>query len=234
MQEQTERSVADYILSLNDRLDEVEKILAGKGVPKEALYRLLTPEGEPTLTRVIDLVIADWRVAQPEPVEQDQTELLQPELISDEVQFVVPVVYTMPRLEKLRKRFPLVHPFFICTFEPAEACKTVKRTARTITLEYVHMSDDASTAEALDAIEKNGYRPALPEELIAFDVKFPRELLRHPIVALGSEILVNRRRYVACLQKQSTCHRLNLIDICQTDWTPDNRFLVVRRKNDKA
>ncbi|MDD2786112.1 MAG: hypothetical protein PHS79_04460 [Patescibacteria group bacterium] len=144
--------------------------------------------------------------------------------------FSAPVVYLQPELEELKRRFPAyVNPDYQATrFDPIERCKTVSKENREVAFEYVHMDRYASTDEVLAEFDRKRLRPALYEELLGFDEKYPDEQRKHPIVALGSGTDVRGRRRVAYLWYGGLGRHLNLHWI-DDDWLGNCRFLAVRK-----
>jgi hypothetical protein len=143
--------------------------------------------------------------------------------------FVAQVVYAIPAMDELKRRFPAyVNPGYDrVVFEPITVCEKISRVAREVEFEYVHLGCDASNATALSEIDKRCLRPALPEELFGFDVKYPEEMKKHPIVALGSTVSIRGKRYVAYLLDDTHGRELCLFWVVRV-WTGDNRFLAVR------
>lgn len=144
--------------------------------------------------------------------------------------FVASVVYAIPAMDELKRRFPAyVNPAFNdITFKPIKVCENISRETREVEFEYVYLGHDASNNEALAEIDKRSLRPALPEELLAFDAKYPKEMMRFPIAALGSEMNVSDDRCIACLWDDDDGRRLDLGWI-DDDWYGLYRFLAVRK-----
>ena len=63
--------------------------------------------------------------------------------------------------------------------------------------------------------------------MFGFDVKYPEEMKKHPIVALGSTVSIRGKRYVAYLLDDTHGRELCLFWVVRV-WTGDNRFLAVR------
>jgi hypothetical protein len=80
----------------------------------------------------------------------------------------------------------------------------------------------------LAEFNKRGLRPVLPEELLAFDAKYPEEMKKHPIVALGSGTYVYGDRRVAYLWNDDDGRDLCLYWI-GGGWDDSCRFLAVRK-----
>lgn len=171
--------------------------------------------GKSTLDRLIDL-------AMEAPIKPSVITLFAAPVVS------VPVVYVIPAMDELRRRFPgfVNEAYDGITFTPIEACKGTSRKPRKVEFGYVYLNRRASTESALDEIGKRGLRPALPEELLAFAKKYPDEQRKFPIVALGSETRVGGDRRVASLEDGDS-RRLDLTRI-SGHWFGVCRFLAVR------
>ncbi len=145
-------------------------------------------------------------------------------------QFVAQVVYAIPAIDGLKRRFPsgVIFNFNGISFKPIKACKNVSRETREVTFELVHLGHDASNDAVLAEIDKRGLRPALPEELLAFDAIYPGEMAKFPIAALGSETSVNNYHHVVCLWLDGLGRSLFLGWI-GNGWDDFFRFLAVRK-----
>lgn len=131
--------------------------------------------------------------------------------ILDEVEAGLPtqltvrrVDYVVPVMDELKRRYDEVDANFQgSVFEPVKACREVNRQIRDIEFEFFLLRRDTSPEELLIELYEHGLRPALPEELIAFDTQFPggpEEYSRgRSIRAVGAETLVNGERHVMCV-----------------------------------
>ena len=142
----------------------------------------------------------------------------------------VAVTYEMPSYEELEKRFdPVSTVFDEGSWEPIEACKHISRKPRKIRFEYLEMDKQSTTKEILTAVEKQGLRPALVEELICFAEHYPDEQRKGWIVALGSSIMDGDDRCVAVLGSDSDGLILQSASLpLLSSWFTWDRFLVVR------
>lgn len=192
-----------------------------KGIPFSAIYRLATPAGRTTLSKIVDQAHEDWQAEQPK-IDLKPIKTTEP--------FTAPVVYVQPEYEELKRRFPAyVNPDYKGKrFDPIERCKAVSKENREVAFEYVHMDRDASTDEVLAEMDRKGLRPALYEELLGFAEKYPDEQRKFPIVALGSEAYVDGRRTLACLWHGGDERFLHLCWL-DGDWFGNYRFLAVRK-----
>ncbi|MFA6446671.1 MAG: hypothetical protein WCW31_00245 [Patescibacteria group bacterium] len=149
--------------------------------------------------------------------------------------FVALVVYAIPAMDELKRRFPdyVNQAYDGIAFKPIKACENVIRETREVEFEYVCMNRNASYEEVLAEIDKRGLRSALPEELLALDAKYPEEKIKFPMVALGSETDVDGHRNVACLWSDGAGQRLRLVWF-DSDWHGNDRFLCVRKEEELA
>lgn len=148
------------------------------------------------------------------------------------IEFVATVVYAIPAMDELRRRFPgYVHEAYEgITFTPIKACEKVGHETRKVEFMLISMGRDALTKTVLAEIKKQGLRPALPEELLAFDANFKDEMLRSPIAALGAVTEVDGKSQAAFLW----CHQYHLgrclnLDSVKQAWDDSFRFLAVRK-----
>lgn len=148
--------------------------------------------------------------------------------ISDRASFRIKVVYAIPAMGELKRRFPaFVNPAFDdITFVPIKVCEGVSLETREIEPEYVQIGRDVSNDAALAEIDKRGLRPCLPEELIVFGDAYPEEQRKFPIVALGSEASVCGDRYVAYLWHDDYGRHLSLYWV-DGGWGGDYQCLAV-------
>jgi hypothetical protein len=204
--------------------------------PIEAIHRLVTPNGRTTMDEIVRRAVADWQAEQPKPAGQDAAEPRNGHPYRNNAQtnsnapFTAPVVYTIPAMDELQRRFPAyVNPDYKGKqFNPIERCKDVSRENREVAFEYVHMGRGPSTDEVLAEMDRKGLRPALYEELLGFAERYPDEQMKYPIVALGSETYVSGDRDVAYLWSGGSGRNL---DLCRSDldWNARCRFLAVRK-----
>jgi hypothetical protein len=149
---------------------------------------------------------------------------------SVESESAVRVVYVIPEMRELRRRFRgFVHPAYDgIVFEPIRGCKKISRKSGVIEFEYVHLDRNISNDGALAEISKLRRRPALPEELLAFDAEYPKEKKKFSIIALGAEAIVDGSRRVAYLWHGDGGRDLRL-EWPSCGWGKNYRFLVVRK-----
>jgi hypothetical protein len=100
--------------------------------------------------------------------------------------FVVRVVYIQPGIRELERRFHVCPHDFEGTFVPIERCKDVNRKTRKVEFRIVRINRRVTIEVALAILEMNGLRPALYEEFLAFACRYPKDQLKHGVVALGS------------------------------------------------
>ena len=148
-------------------------------------------------------------------------------------QFKAFVQYIQPGFEELQRRFkPYVNPEYKSRLDPIERCKTVSRESREVTFEFVCMNRTASSDEVLNELNRRGLRHALYEEFLGFTEKYPDEVLRGHIVALGSATAKDGWDYAACLSSDGICRYLDLrqssIFSSSVFWNGYARFLAVR------
>ena len=145
------------------------------------------------------------------------------------------VVYAIPAMKELRRRFPhFVDSDFSpdshgIRFKPIKACLMVNLQPHEVEFRYAHFARGKSTDEALEEIDRAGLRPARVEELLAYDERYPKEMSRFPIIALGSTTDGIIR--VACLDGGllDRDRGLRLYPI-STSWSRLCRFLCVRKE----
>lgn len=97
-----------------------------------------------------------------------------------------------------------------------------------VNVELIHFNRTIESNEALNELDKMGYRPATLPELLAFGAKYPDKQREFPIIALGS---VWRRldfRCVACLVCGGGRRGLRLRWLLN-GWRADDRFAAVRK-----
>ncbi len=151
---------------------------------------------------------------------------------------LAPVVYAQPPLEELRRRFPVsIHPYYIAQrrFEPIALCEGVPG---------VHYGSAGSAPvevdfkrilligrawfidELLPVIDRNHLRLAGYEELLCYDEKYSLEKRMYPLIAPGSTLRWNGRRYVPYVFDDGGGGRLGLHSLGRP-LTSGTRILVV-------
>jgi hypothetical protein len=99
---------------------------------------------------------------------------------------------------------------------------------REVELTLVQFSPAMAPLELVKLMEARGYRPATIEELLALG-REQRDLQRSiPIVALGSGLVRNNRRYVLCLGGSASVRNLTLVVIYRR-WSNCYRFAFVKK-----
>ncbi len=91
-----------------------------------------------------------------------------------------------------------------------------------------HFDRDISSENAIKEMEKDGFRPAKIEELLAYGAALPEEQRKYPIVALGSVAEIGGDRSVACLSRRGS-ERFLLLHWFDDDWSRYYRFLGGRK-----
>lgn len=213
--------------------DEFIQACERNNVPIEAIHRLVTPKGHSTMDEIACRILTDWQAEQPKPV--DQSEGGHPYRggpTNGNASFSAQVVYIQPEFEELKRRFPAYfNPNYKGKrFDPIERCKAVPMDIgdREVAFEYVHMDRNAFTDEVLAEMDRKWLRPALYEELLSFAEKYPDELRKDAIVALGSEARVSGLRFVAFLWCDGFGRYLDLRWVGSV-WDGLCRFLAVRK-----
>jgi hypothetical protein len=97
------------------------------------------------------------------------------------------------------------------------------------TLELVHFNRVMTTDQALEELDKQDFRLATIEELLAFGATYPELQREFPIVELGSAWRDQHgMRRVAYLHREGSRRTLHLYGI-KSDWYGSYRFLAVRK-----
>lgn len=98
-----------------------------------------------------------------------------------------------------------------------------------IVAELVQFDRTISTIKVIAELARRGFRPATLAELLAYGAKFPEDQHKFPIVALGTEAVVNGERLVAYLDRSDAGRVLDLgwMDVV---WHGRDRFLAVRNQ----
>ncbi len=113
--------------------------------------------------------------------------------------FTVFVDYKTPKYADLQKAYDYVYRDYAkVEFERRKVCMDLDTTPREIGMSYFYRHldgfalhrDSSSEKKLLVEMERCGVRPIVYEELVAFKKKFPEELWKFPIVALGSTCLL--------------------------------------------
>lgn len=106
-----------------------------------------------------------------------------------------------------------------------------------IEVELVHFNKSISTRDALKELDKMGYRPATPQELLAFGAEYPEEQKKHSITALPTQEEIDNDsvfrsdggdRRALCLYWFGAARNLRLAWL-ENDWPASWRFLVARK-----
>lgn len=152
------------------------------------------------------------------------------QISTEQKQLTAFITYTQPQFEELKRRFPAyVNPKYnFRWFEPIERCMSVSKESREIVFEYFRVDGTTSTDVVLAEMDRRGLRPALYEELLGFAEKYPDELRKFPIVALGSETFLLGQSCAASLGSYGSGPNLHL-PCFDDDWRHDYRFLAVRK-----
>ncbi len=101
-----------------------------------------------------------------------------------------------------------------------------------VTVELIRFLEPVTTGEVLRELWKQRYRPANIQELLAFGEKYPESQLRAPVIALGSTFPsdpVNKPYQAPVLTKSGSSLRVCTMFWADEEWTPDERFAVVRK-----
>jgi hypothetical protein len=149
---------------------------------------------------------------------------------------VAQVVYHQPNFKDLQRRFDVIDQDYIGrTFRAVEPCRDVVNPWRNcfVGFQYFRLEKNMPTVGVFEEMGGLGVRPALHEELLAFDREYPDEQ-RHQrrIVGLGSATVRSYRRgrasmrRVACLVGSRSVRSLVTVPF-QSIWTPGESFLVV-------
>lgn len=103
------------------------------------------------------------------------------------VTFTAVVKYIQPSYTELKQAFDHVdNHFSYAKLEPIERCRKISREQREVVFEYIHFGREISPDDALEEMDRRGFRPALYEELLAFAKQYPNEHRKFEIEALGS------------------------------------------------
>ena len=91
-----------------------------------------------------------------------------------------------------------------------------------------HFDRSISSEDAIKEMEKDGFRAAKIEELLAYGAILPEEQRKYPIIALGSVAKIRGSRRVACLDWDASERGLRLFWF-DGGWDDYYRFLGVRK-----
>ena len=106
---------------------------------------------------------------------------------------------------------------------------TERKGVAEVVVELIHFNRVISIDEALRELDRMGYRPAEPHELLAFGQKYPEVQREFPVVAPGSAWQDRfGSRVVPYLYRDGSKRILNL-DWIEGDWDEVCRFAVVRK-----
>jgi len=98
-----------------------------------------------------------------------------------------------------------------------------------LAIELIHFNRRTSSEEALQEMDKQGFRPATIEELLALGSAYPELQRKFPIAALGSVWQdPNGYRHVPCLGESVSRRSLHLHWL-GGGWGGDWRFAAVRK-----
>jgi len=91
-----------------------------------------------------------------------------------------------------------------------------------------HFNRNISSKDVIKEMEKQGFRPATIEDLLAYGAALPEEQRKFSIVALGSVTKINGDRYVAYLSEDDSERGLYL-GLFGFEWDGLDHFLGVRK-----
>jgi hypothetical protein len=144
------------------------------------------------------------------------------------MRLIATVVYVLPDYDDLRRTLDgYVNSFYNgAIFTPIRVCQNVVRATRDVEFTYVDMFNRSSTDEVLDEMKMLDVRPALPEEMLSFNNAYPDEMMRYPIVALGSVAIVKGLSFSAFVDGISGKRNFHL-GLIESAWERRCRFLAV-------
>jgi hypothetical protein len=141
--------------------------------------------------------------------------------------FSARVEYAQPPRDILLQAFDFVDDGYeSAKFGPTDICKEVLVEAREVDFELVHLNKGAMTDTVLIELDKQGLRPALYEELLAFAVTHPDLQKRYTIIALGSICCRAEGISSSCVYAASDKLSLGFVWFT-SNWLDDYRFLAV-------
>lgn len=100
--------------------------------------------------------------------------------------FRINVEYRQPTHEELVRIFFRVFVKSGSEFRPIPTCASVPLHNRELEVALIKCEDKLTVQEALDWIDRSGYRPALYEELLAFVPTYRSQGLTEDVHAIGS------------------------------------------------
>jgi hypothetical protein len=95
-----------------------------------------------------------------------------------------------------------------------------------VEIALVQFQHTFAPSEVKRLMKSHGYRPAYIEELLALGRDYPDLQRRIPIVAIGSGIIVQRRRRAVCLSGGVSSRELGT-QVIYRRWSPYYRFAFV-------
>lgn len=108
-------------------------------------------------------------------------------------------------------------------------CFPIQRSGtKTTEIALVHRNKTVESQPLIDELDREGYRPATIEELLALGAKYPDLQREYPIVALGSVAEVGGGRCVVCLDRWRDERGLDLLWF-GSEWFEICRFAFVRK-----
>lgn len=96
-------------------------------------------------------------------------------------------------------------------------------------VELFHYAEAMTTEEVLRDVAQRGYRSAALRELITFNMEYRGELLRHPIVALGSVVRSSDKQEFVPYSDGVDGKRQLRLRVLAGGWDKRCRFAVVKR-----
>lgn len=171
------------------------------GLPEGTIHRLATPEGEALLDQMVQVLA--FAVGEANRLFVDYTQPLA-DLIKD------------CKFDWVNDNITEKH-FLI-----------IKHSNGEVEMKLFHFNRTISSDQAIQEMDKEGYRPAELPELLAYAKNNPDEQRKYPIVILGSVWRRFGDRRVPYLYSDSDKRDLNLYWY-DNDWDSYYRFLAVRK-----
>lgn len=200
-------SGAGLLTSVFTKLDQQARSV---GATDEDWHRLTTPDGDTVIAQMAQAMVANPDVFESGTAESYQLTVDYDRSLAAMVK-AGRYVYTNDNITA--KNFPI------------EGSGTVESEGV-----LVHLDRYASTEEVEQEIAKRGLRPTTIEELLAFGETYPDVQREFPVVALGSSWVDRGYRYVPYLWSHVDERSLYLFsDVPGDQWSPDYRFLAVRK-----
>jgi len=210
-----ERGAGYFMGVVTNLMDVVRE----KMVPFDAIYRLATPEGRTTIQNMVKLAHTDWLKEQPvKPLAKNE--------------YLVPVTYApLPSFVELEQEFGEGNVSCIFDGRPFTkhfSCSDIPETPSSKVFLVKHFDREINSNEAINEMDKLGYRPATHIEAYEFQKAHSDLRLQFRIVVLGSFAMVGGSQFVAVLRSDPGRRSFDFIwfDI---RWHADNRFLFVRK-----